>query len=179
MRPAATIGGWMTEAELHWLKHRAEVMESIVEIGSWHGRSTSALLEGCRGVVYAVDHWLGSPDERESTHKRAHLAFDEFMANVGDAPNLKVVRLASIQAALVLPDVDMVFIDGDHSFEAVSRDIKLWRPKCKRVLAGHDADMDSVANALEGIRYKRGPGSIWYVEPEAKVVAVMTGRITA
>jgi predicted O-methyltransferase YrrM len=161
----------MTEAELHWLRHRAEVMESIVEIGCWHGRSTSALLEGCRGTVYAVDHWLGSPDERKSTHKRASLAYDEFMANVGDAPNLKVMQMSSAEAALLIPDVDMVFIDGDHSYEAV------LRPKCRRVFSGHDVDMEDVARALEGIPYKRGPGSIWYTEPENNVVAVMTGRI--
>lgn len=36
--------------------------------------------------------------------------------------------------------VDFVFIDGDHTYESVSKDINLWFPKIKAggILAGHD-----------------------------------------
>eukprot|EP00971_Amphidinium_carterae_P228524 4532571-Amphidinium_carterae.1 len=36
--------------------------------------------------------------------------------------------------------LDLVFIDGDHSYEAVKRDIALWTPKvaCRGILSGHD-----------------------------------------
>jgi predicted O-methyltransferase YrrM len=39
-------------------------------------------------------------------------------------------------------EFDFVFIDADHSYEAVKRDITLWRPKVKPGgwLCGHDLD---------------------------------------
>ena len=49
--------GWMYPEELEWLYEAAKRMNSIVEIGSWQGRSTYVLLSGCRGPVVAVDKW--------------------------------------------------------------------------------------------------------------------------
>jgi predicted O-methyltransferase YrrM len=36
--------------------------------------------------------------------------------------------------------IDFLFIDADHSFEAVKKDLKLWYPKVKTggIIAGHD-----------------------------------------
>ena len=55
------ITGFMSEPELTQLYKWACECESIVEIGSWRGRSTHALLSGCKGKVYAVDHFGGNP----------------------------------------------------------------------------------------------------------------------
>ena len=65
------IEGWCSPVELGWLKATAATMESVVEVGCWKGRSTVALASGCKGVVYAVDHWQGSKDERDGPHKEA------------------------------------------------------------------------------------------------------------
>jgi predicted O-methyltransferase YrrM len=79
------IQGWMSETELLWLFNTAKEMNSVVEIGSWKGRSTHALLSGCKGTVYAVDHFLGSVDERETYHAEAKTRdiYKDFMGNVG------------------------------------------------------------------------------------------------
>jgi predicted O-methyltransferase YrrM len=49
--------------------------------------------------------------------------------------------------------LDAVFIDADHSEEAVTRDIAAWLPKVKRggVIAGHDVDQFGVAKAVSKI----------------------------
>ncbi len=56
--------------------------------------------------------------------------------------SLSIVRLKSEEAVELFPNkyFDLVFIDGDHSYEEVKRDIILWSPKVKRsgVLVGHD-----------------------------------------
>ena len=57
-------------------------------------------------------------------------------------PNLSIVRLKSEEAIELFPDAyfDLVFIDGDHSYIEVRKDIILWSPKIKQsgVLIGHD-----------------------------------------
>jgi hypothetical protein len=45
---------------------------------------------------------------------------------------------------------DVVFIDMEHTYQAISRDIKLWLPKVKnnKYLAGHDYQDDRVRRAV-------------------------------
>jgi hypothetical protein len=60
----------------------------------------------------------------------------------------------------------MVFIDGDHTFKAVIKDLLSWKPKCRKLFCGHDYDFDEVKEALAvyGLPVEGGPGSIWYTE---------------
>jgi precorrin-6B methylase 2 len=147
------IEGWTHKEELWWLNHVAKSMENIVEIGCWKGRSSHALLSGCKGTVYCIDNFKGNPDERETTHKEAQEKdiSIEFMENVGHFPNMKLFKMDSVEAASKFSDnsVDMVFIDGDHSYQAVYNDIMAWYPKCRKLLCGHDLNLDSVWKAIK------------------------------
>lgn len=163
-----SIQGWMSEAELAWLAERAAEVSSIVEIGSWKGRSTAALLTACPGIVTAVDHFLGTPEELTTTHEEATREdiFAEFMRNVGGSPNLHALRMSSRQASKEFEDdsVDMVFIDGAHDAVSVLQDLTAWAPKCRRLLCGHDSNWPGVKAALarQNIKWTQGPGAIWY-----------------
>jgi hypothetical protein len=163
------IEGWMAGDELRWLKTAAARMDSACEIGSWKGRSTHALLSKITGPVYAVDHWQGSPDDLEGAHCEAAAGgdiFGEFMKNVGEFPNLVVVKGDSGEVAEKIPQVDMVFIDGSHRYEDVKRDIELYRPKAKSLICGHDFQMPGVKRAVKeifGPRAQGAAGSIWQV----------------
>jgi hypothetical protein len=33
---------------------------------------------------------------------------------------------------------DIVYIDAEHDYESVMKDIAAWKPKAKHILAGHD-----------------------------------------
>ena len=167
--PGEHIMGWMEPNELRWLYEEAKKVGSVVEIGSWCGRSTYALLSGCSGKVYAVDTWLGSP-ECQGWIEAGVRPYDEFMKNCGGFENLEVLKMGSRDAVgFVEGEVDMVFIDGDHSYEAVREDIDLWEPKCKKVLCGHDMlTHEGVKRAVEerfgGSGYEVVEGtSIWVV----------------
>jgi hypothetical protein len=146
------IDGWMNEVELGWLYEQAQTMESVVEVGSWKGRSTKALLEGCKGTVYAIDHWQGSEGELDSTHKEVKDKdiYAEFMKNVGEYPNLKVMKMPSVEAAKQFENksVDMVFLDGGHRYSEVKADIEAWLPKAKKLICGHDYNGTSVQEAV-------------------------------
>jgi precorrin-6B methylase 2 len=160
------IEGWMTPDELQWLEQTAGRMESIAEIGCWKGRSTSALLRGSSGPVYAIDHWKGSPGDQDANESEAAAAYLVFLANIGSHPRLQIVATPSVEALLVVPQVDMVFIDGSHRYEDVLADIRAWRGKAKKLLAGHDIGLDSVLTAVyrEFGRPQRAAESIWYLE---------------
>jgi len=165
------IQGWMDEFCLEWLYEQAQTMDSIVEIGSWKGRSTHALLSGCRGPVFAVDHFKGNPDELNGAHIEAVTGdiFAQFWANVGAFRNLVVLRMPSAEAARYFApaSVDMVFIDGCHVYNDVLADLEAWRPKCRRLMCGHDASYDSVKKALNtmGFQYEKvSNAGIWRID---------------
>ncbi len=168
MISANTIDGWMSDAELEWLAAQAVQMSSIVEIGAWKGRSTHALLSACKGPVYAVDHWLGSPGERNTFHAEARTSdvFAQFMANVGHFENLQVIRGNTRQIYSQVPEADMVFIDGSHEYRDVLYDIRTFGPKAKRLLCGHDFNDERVQRAVrDSLGAISGTAeTIWYKE---------------
>ncbi len=170
---ANSLPGWMGVMDQLFLYVQAKKMSSVVEIGSWMGRSTHALLTGCPGPVFAIDHFQGNPDEN-GPHGPHHEAqerdiFLDFWQNVGHFKNLVVFRMPSVEAAKFFADqsVDMVFIDGYHAREAVKADILAWRPKCRRLLCGHDAGYTSVGEAIRDCGYEVNTApdtGIWRIE---------------
>jgi len=150
--PSPEIHGWMHPHELQWLFDKASRMTSVIEIGSWRGRSTHALLSGCPGDVWAVDHFQGSRGELGSCHADAltHDIQGEFRANLkkfGD--RLHVMPMESEEAAKLFGEgeFDMVFIDGSHIEADVRRDLELWAPKARKLICGHDWNLDGVTPA--------------------------------
>lgn len=154
---AEAIQGWMTHVELVWLAEQATCHQTIVEIGSWRGRSTRALGENTQGVVYAVDNWSASGGVYEA--ENLELVRAEFWRNCGDLIDCgKIVPLemASVDAAMRLwkpKTIDMVFIDGNHSYQAVRSDLDAWAPKVKSggLISGHDFWMPDVVQAVREV----------------------------
>ena len=168
------IEGWMSPAELQFLYENASKMNSVLEIGSWKGRSTHAILSGCKGRVVAVDHFKGSEGE-DQAHAEAkgedEPVYKEFMKNVGMFSNLEVVKASSREASVLLKDqkFDMIFIDGGHRYQDVREDIDLWRPHANILLCGHDYTfgwVDVVAAVFHGLGNQNPTGScdsIWFL----------------
>ena len=141
---ASKLQGWMTEGELTWLATKALQCKTIVEFGSFKGRSTRALADNTDGTVYAVDPWngdypsrVGAPVIDINTY-----VLPEFKQNLRDhidSGRVIPVRAFSRGFKLDFP-VDMVFIDGDHNYDAVKDDIihafSMVRPG--GIISGHD-----------------------------------------
>lgn len=167
---AEKIQGWMSREELGWLYDKASEMSNVVEIGSWRGRSTFAIAAACPGVVICVDHFNGSPSEINECHAPAKTEdiYAQFTENTKRFRNISVIREESQKAAKACRHTkfEMVFIDGEHTFESVKSDIEAWRPLATKLFCGHDRNQDGVPKALKecGVDFKEGPGSIWYVE---------------
>ena len=164
--------GMGAEVELVWLYEMAHKMETIVEIGSYQGQSTHALLTGTKGMVYSVDPFMPYAEIPKYTQD----VFHAFVHNVGSFENLRYLRLTSAQASRIFDDksIDMVFIDGAHDYDNVKLDIECWLPKTKKIICGHDyyecdskAVIYGIVKATKekfGDKVKKGAGSLWYVE---------------
>jgi glycosyltransferase involved in cell wall biosynthesis len=142
--PDNGIDGWMTFPELYWLYSTAKKMDTVLEIGSWKGRSTHALLAGSKGVVTAVDHFKGSSDPKDFSCMlgKQQDIYGQFLKNVGHFKNLKTMKMSSEEAASKLKGngikFDMIFIDGEHTYESVKEDILLWKNRARKLICGHD-----------------------------------------
>lgn len=134
------LKGWMRDDEISVLKFLASKCRDVVEVGSWKGRSTKAFLESCKGTVFAVDHWLGSPNDVTAIAPFLPDVHAEFVKNVGHYENLVIRQGHSLAIAETFADnsIDMVFIDAGHTYAECKADIEAWFPKCKKIIAGHD-----------------------------------------
>lgn len=171
---APNIEGWMTFQELTWLYHTAKKYKNVLEVGSWKGRSTHALLSGCKGTVTSVDTWEGSIDQRDDTSwmaKREDI-FSIFKSNVGHFENLVIHKSMSVEGAKAFPDghFDMIFIDAGHTYQDVIDDIEAWLPKMKPdgMFCGHDY-IESWMGVIAAVDEKFGKpdhveGSIWSID---------------
>lgn len=164
------VPGFMELDELEWLHERASEFDSVLEVGCWYGRSASALARGCSGRVWTVDHFEGSPSEREGAHADVN-SIDvglEAERTLEQYENVSILKMPSLSASRTFRDgsIDMVFLDGDHDREAVLIDLLSWRPKASSLICGHDRNWEGVYGALAiyGMPFDLGPGSIWFAE---------------
>jgi predicted O-methyltransferase YrrM len=151
------IQGWMNDRELIYLystvlkQSRMREPLKVLEIGSWKGRSTHALISALAtlssySILYCVDDW-SKADHKETDEIRLQ-AQTEFCNNITALSqslkyeNINTRNCSSHYAAMLLSDVkfDVIFLDADHSYEAVKQDLKLWWPLLNvgGVFLGHD-----------------------------------------
>jgi predicted O-methyltransferase YrrM len=108
---------------------------SLCEIGTYTGVSASLFAETC-GQVVTID-------------QRVLPGLEDVVARYD---NLQLLVSLSEDAVKSFDDetFDVVYIDADHSYESVKRDIASWRPKVKRggVLCGHDYVADVFENMV-------------------------------
>ncbi len=175
------IPGWSEDIERlydHVTKTCADDA-TLVEVGVWFGRSVvmlgQKLLElGKADVkVFAVDSFTGSdgvtPEMRATIDAMGGSYLKLFEVNLRKALVDRVVRPVQGDSAgaaeqFVDGEVDFVFIDADHRYEAVKRDILAWLPKVKRggVIAGHDfLDPDVNRAVKELLPSAASCGQVW------------------
>lgn len=126
-----------------------EVEWKALEIGSYMGESTQILASSglFRGGITCVDKWKGDPvwDEEESEMDWG-IVRDQFNINTrffldSFCPITQIRGESSATVSAFKDDsVDFIYIDGDHSYSQVKRDLRDYFPKIKKggIIAGHD-----------------------------------------
>ena len=138
------INGFLLDIEgytLYLLARLGAGEGAIVEIGSFEGKSTAWLAlgskQGSREMVYAVDTFQGSPEHQEgaeyesTTLKTEGTTFNAFQQNmkmIGMADRVTPIVASSTNAAAKWDGgpIRLLFIDGDHSYEACAADFHAW-----------------------------------------------------
>ena len=128
------------------------------EIGVWCGGLCHRLLRARPLLsMYLVDWWKEQGPESsyfksgDTAGGRPQKFFDKCYARTIKATakyqtRRTIFRMDSVAAADRVQDgcLDFCFVDGDHSFEGVVRDIQAWKSKVKPGgwLCGHDWEND-------------------------------------
>lgn len=150
----SSIKGWTTLDEGRALYRgvldaaRRTKSVQVVEIGSFEGRSTSALALAVRsageGRVYAID-----PHGPELDH------FEQFLQNmrrIGVSDIVEPMRMPSREARWSFENrsVDVLFVDGSHEYDVVSHDIWDWTSALapEAIVAFNDPFWPGVQRAL-------------------------------
>jgi predicted O-methyltransferase YrrM len=135
------IEGWLSEPEAALLMTMAvlslleQEVAPLVEIGSYCGRSTVAIAGAASAVtplarVYAIDPHEGCVSYTHDGTFLTPATLERFHANIRDAGLEAVVRpivKRSYEVAWTEP-IGLLFIDGLHDYENVSRDYAAFAP---------------------------------------------------
>lgn len=135
---------WLTEIRDYfpsaWIGHapflkfliREESPNTVVELGTHFGFSYFVACQTIQELqlptqAFAVDHWLGDAHASlydDSVYKSV-VSFNKKYENFS-----KLLKMNFIEArAEVLSEVDLLHIDGFHTYEAVKEDFETWLPK--------------------------------------------------
>jgi predicted O-methyltransferase YrrM len=145
------IRGYLRNYEktiLYMIAKEITVEGNILEIGSYYGLSSLMLLEGnkkskVRGKVYLID-----PNPQPSKEK-----FLKNLKSYGFDKEVVLLDTKSEHAHSELKkEFRTIFVDGDHSYLAVKKDIKLCKKTLRPggIILFHDAGWTDVKKAIEG-----------------------------
>lgn len=136
------------------ISHRDDLIKNLsnlvgngigVEIGVFKGEFSKKILNLWNGTLYMVDVWrpLGKEYEDASNHSVHVDAYTQTMENIKGLEDKGImIRATSEVASNIFSDnsLDFIYIDANHAYDFVVKDIELWFPKLKKggVFAGHD-----------------------------------------
>jgi len=181
--------GWFSDKDIKIYKDLAYSIpdnSKILELGVWKGRSLCSIADIIKEKnlkVWAIDTFEGTDS---TPYEKNHLAEEAKRINIQDIfeQNIKdfglqdyitVIKGSTFDKHILFEDktFDLLFLDADHSFEAVVKDIKNWYPKVKShgIFSGHDIAWSSVENAVceyfgKNFNYSVGANVWWVYKPK-------------
>lgn len=172
-RDYKSIHGWLSEDEAEYLSSIAKGSILSIEFGAWCGRSTLCLSNSEHHV--SVDAWFRSMldfsqegifDDMMPIAKWRELTMG--LPNVtGIVGDLRSPAMESLLTSAYGGRCDVVFIDANHGYPSVIRDIRLARKLVRPggVICGHDykPEFPGVIKAVNECFENRriAAGSVW------------------
>jgi predicted O-methyltransferase YrrM len=127
----------VTEDELSCLLKYAGHAKTVVEIGTFEGKTTGLLAKHCAGKVYSIDPCFTG---------RLGISYGELIARMHwhkqGLRNIEFIKGFSYNIAPKFNEsIDLLFIDADHTYDGIMRDWQDWVPKVRDggIVAMHDS----------------------------------------
>lgn len=140
----------------HFLKYLIEKnnFKIMAEVGVRDGRTTFYLLDHIADLtIYAIDMSI-----KEFYNKEVADRYKNRLIPIEAMSEVAADRIAD-------NSLDLVFIDANHSYEYVKKDIIKYTPKLKTngLLTGHDIDYPGVNKAVNEMikNFDVGPNYVW------------------
>ena len=182
------IPGWFpfwNRAFLRYLITKYSV-RTVTEVGSFLGRSTLWFANEV-DTVHAVDrfHEIAPYDPKQPGTREKFLLvhgyhsalvpgactsfehiFTEHVKRTGCMSRVKCYQGNCLTVAPLTPEVDLVYLDAEHSYKAVLDQLVAYLPKARKVICGDDFDRESVQYAVYDIFGKgyHSFGRFWWYE---------------
>lgn len=161
-----------------------DLVGNAVEIGTHRADFTSVFLKRWKGKhIYCVDPWSTPPgyeeqskmlwesENREEDYKYVKKSLYAFPSD-----KYSLIRSTSEEAVKQFSNnsIDFVYIDGDHRYEMVKKDLEIWIDKVKHngIISGHDIVMPNEINGGWGPGIQRAIKDVFkeeypvYIVPE-------------
>lgn len=164
------VYGWHSLAESNFYKALVNKVKNgiIVEIGVYGGVSLLGVVETCQknnNHIYGIDPWENintangqqMSNEQKKTYreiiKSVRLNLENIVKFEGYNKTVTLISDFSKNAVSQFKNgsIDVIFIDGDHSYKSVYEDLNIWFPKIKKdgVIWGDDFNWKSVQLAVK------------------------------
>lgn len=115
------------------LARSLEANKDIIEVGSWAGQSARLwAAEVGNGTLTCIDHWQGaesSPDSMNEATQNDEI-YKLFLHNTQEyRSKIRIIPRSSDVAIELVKDnkYDIVYIDGDHEYTQVKKDIENYK----------------------------------------------------
>ena len=187
-----TLDGLISAEVGELLHNQAAVVpasNAIVELGSYRGKSTSYLARGAKigygAPVFAVDAWSEevSAWRNRVLERLPSATYREFLGQINRAgvkDQVTPLRSMTTLAAEMWADMEggqsvgLLYIDGDHHFDAVLADYRAWRPHLAEdaLVIFDDYDQTNNPGVLAAVSALAESGEIVNVEKHAERLAL-------
>lgn len=118
----------------------------MVEIGHYAGESTEIFAKSNRfRTIFSIDPWMNGYDDTDGASRSdMGRVASEYYERIKPFTSVQTVVANSTDPRIIDSfedkSLDLVYIDGDHTYEGVKKDIVNWLPKVKigGYISGHD-----------------------------------------
>lgn len=136
--------------------------KNIVELGVRDGKHFEKFANSDADVIVGCDLWIDSDNVYENDKKFTQHEQDDMYSSLRNKylndSRVKIIKHDSSTLSKEYDDgyFDLVFIDADHSYEGVKKDINAWYNKVRDggIVSGHDYEQSGVT--VDGNYYEFG-----------------------
>ena len=133
--------------------------QKIVELGSYYGCSAFAFLQAIKdksldSEFYGIDTWQGDNFTKKDYQEDIYTHYKRIQDTCFHNQNANMVRMTFGKAIEMFVDksIDLLHIDGSHTYEDVKHDFLLWKDKVREdgVVFFHDIGNDKLLGEVMG-----------------------------